>query len=100
MYCRAVLAWLKVAVLSCMMLTVECGGKSITTVEGLADPKTGELDPLETVSLADIEQFYLPGLDLGAHNRATANLTDNGRDFYRRAERILDGIRQWAQSRR
>jgi carbon-monoxide dehydrogenase small subunit len=34
-------------VLSCMMLTVECDGKSITTVEGLEDPKTGELDPLQ-----------------------------------------------------
>jgi aerobic-type carbon monoxide dehydrogenase small subunit (CoxS/CutS family) len=32
---------------SCMMLTVECDGKSITTIEGLEDPKTGELDPLQ-----------------------------------------------------
>jgi aerobic-type carbon monoxide dehydrogenase small subunit (CoxS/CutS family) len=34
-------------VLSCMILTVECEGKSITTVEGLRDPKTGRLDPLQ-----------------------------------------------------
>jgi aerobic carbon-monoxide dehydrogenase small subunit len=33
--------------LSCMMLTVECDGLSITTVEGLADPVTGALDPLQ-----------------------------------------------------
>ncbi|MBI5446791.1 MAG: (2Fe-2S)-binding protein [Deltaproteobacteria bacterium] len=35
------------AMLSCMMLTVECDGLAITTVEGLADPITGELDPLQ-----------------------------------------------------
>ena len=35
------------AVLSCMTLTVECEGKHIKTIEGLADPKTGKLDPLQ-----------------------------------------------------
>jgi aerobic-type carbon monoxide dehydrogenase small subunit (CoxS/CutS family) len=35
------------AVLSCMMLTVECDGKAITTIEGLKDPKTEKLDPLQ-----------------------------------------------------
>ena len=35
------------AVLSCTMLTVECEGACITTIEGLEDPKTGELDPLQ-----------------------------------------------------
>jgi aerobic carbon-monoxide dehydrogenase small subunit len=35
------------AVLSCRILTIECDGKSITTVEGLRDPKTGALDPLQ-----------------------------------------------------
>ena len=34
-------------VLSCMILTIETDGKSITTVEGLRDPKTGDLDPLQ-----------------------------------------------------
>lgn len=34
-------------VLSCMTLSVECGGKSITTVEGLHDSETGALDPLQ-----------------------------------------------------
>ena len=33
--------------LSCMMLTAECDGLAITTVEGLADPVTGALDPLQ-----------------------------------------------------
>lgn len=35
------------AVLSCMLLTIECDGKAITTIEGLGNPETGELDPLQ-----------------------------------------------------
>jgi len=35
------------AVNSCMALTVECEGKEITTIEGLSNPKTGELDPIQ-----------------------------------------------------
>ena len=35
------------AVLSCKLLTVECNGKSILTIEGLKDEKTGALDPLQ-----------------------------------------------------
>jgi carbon-monoxide dehydrogenase small subunit len=35
------------ALLSCMTLTVECGGKQIVTIEGLRNPETGELDPLQ-----------------------------------------------------
>jgi aerobic carbon-monoxide dehydrogenase small subunit len=35
------------AVLSCRILTIECDGKNITTIEGLRDPKTGALDPLQ-----------------------------------------------------
>jgi len=34
-------------VLSCMILTIEIDGKNITTVEGLRDPNTGGLDPLQ-----------------------------------------------------
>jgi aerobic-type carbon monoxide dehydrogenase small subunit (CoxS/CutS family) len=35
------------AVLSCKILTIECEGKSITTIEGLKDQKTGALHPLQ-----------------------------------------------------
>jgi aerobic-type carbon monoxide dehydrogenase small subunit (CoxS/CutS family) len=35
------------AVLSCQILTIECDGREITTIEGLRDPKTGALDPLQ-----------------------------------------------------
>jgi len=34
-------------VLSCLILTIETDGKSITTIEGLGNPNTGELDPLQ-----------------------------------------------------
>ena len=35
------------AVLSCGILTVDCDGREITTIEGLRNPKTGQLDPLQ-----------------------------------------------------
>ena len=34
-------------ILSCMVLGVECEGKSITTIEGLGDPKNGNLTPVQ-----------------------------------------------------
>jgi carbon-monoxide dehydrogenase small subunit len=35
------------AVLSCMILTVECDGRRIITIEGLSDPRARKLDPLQ-----------------------------------------------------
>ncbi len=35
------------AVPSCRILTIECDGKHVTTIEGLRDRKTGALDPLQ-----------------------------------------------------
>ena len=35
------------AVASCMVLTVECDGSDILTIEGLEDPETHELDPIQ-----------------------------------------------------
>ena len=34
-------------VLSCILLTVECDGKQITTIEGLQDQTTGKLDEIQ-----------------------------------------------------
>jgi aerobic-type carbon monoxide dehydrogenase small subunit (CoxS/CutS family) len=34
-------------ILSCITLTIECDGKTITTIEGLRNEETGELDPLQ-----------------------------------------------------
>lgn len=57
------------AVLSCMTLTVECQGKRIVTIEGLADPKSGRLDPLQQ-SFIDHTAFQCgfctPGMILSA----------------------------------
>lgn len=39
------------AVASCMLLTVDCDGKHITTIEGLKDPVTGKLDPVQQAFL-------------------------------------------------
>lgn len=35
--------------LSCMMLAIDGQGKEISTIEGLADPDTGELHPIQKV---------------------------------------------------
>ena len=35
------------AILSCMTLTVECDGLEITTIEGLADKRSGKLNPIQ-----------------------------------------------------
>lgn len=35
------------SVLSCLTLTIECEGKNIITIEGLADSLTGELHPIQ-----------------------------------------------------
>jgi aerobic carbon-monoxide dehydrogenase small subunit len=35
------------AILSCSTLTVDCDGNEITTIEGLGDPVTGELHPIQ-----------------------------------------------------
>ena len=56
-------------ILSCMTLTVECNGKSITTIEGLADPKTGALDPLQQAFIDHTAfqcGFCTPGILMGA----------------------------------
>ena len=44
------------AVASCMLLTADCDGKSVVTLEGLADPLTGELSPLQR-AFADNSAF-------------------------------------------
>ena len=41
------------AVASCMVLTADCDGKSVTTLEGLCDPVTGELSPLQRAFAAN-----------------------------------------------
>lgn len=47
------------AVPSCMQLTADCDGCHITTIEGLADPKTGELSKLQQAFLDHYAFVYL-----------------------------------------
>jgi carbon-monoxide dehydrogenase small subunit len=57
------------AILSCMTLTVECDGKSITTIEGLGDPITGSLDPLQQAFIDNSAfqcGFCTPGMIMAA----------------------------------
>ena len=57
------------AVLSCMTLTVECDGKNVTTIEGLKDPKTEKLDPLQQAFIdhtAFERGFCTPGIIMSA----------------------------------
>lgn len=41
------------AIPSCSVLTVECEGKRIVTLEGLENPETGELDPVQQAFIDD-----------------------------------------------
>ena len=63
-------------VLSCMILTVECEGKKITTIEGLQDSRTGRLDPLQQ-SFIDHTAFQCgfctPGIILAAKSLLSKN---------------------------
>ena len=50
--------------------------KIITLVAYVEAVAAGELNSLETVPLTDLERFYLPNFDLGAHRRAIAELRE------------------------
>jgi len=56
-------------VLSCTILTVETDAKSITTIEGLRDPHTGDLDPLQQAFIDHTAfqcGFCTPGIIMSA----------------------------------
>ena len=55
--------------MSCMTLTVECDGQTITTIEGLPNPQSGDLDPLQQAFIdhnAFQCGFCTPGMILSA----------------------------------
>ena len=52
----------------------------------------GQLNPTDTVTLDELEGYYLPNLDLNAHNNAIANLESNGRVFGDPATILLDEV--------
>ena len=52
----------------------------------------GQLNPLSAVSLAELENYYLPRSDLGAHQRAVAELAETGRTFANPPQIVLDEV--------
>ena len=64
------------AVLSCMLLSIECDGREILTIEGLRDSKTGDLDPLQQ-SFIDHTAFQCGFCTPGMIMSAKALLNEN-----------------------
>ena len=57
------------AILSCLTPAIECEGKEILTIEGLEDPKTGELDPIQEAFVENFGiqcGFCTPGMVMSA----------------------------------
>ncbi len=64
------------AVLSCLTLAIACQGKKITTIEGIADQKTGEMNPIQKAFLnhgAVQCGFCTPGMVMSSYNLLTRN---------------------------
>lgn len=78
------------AVLSCMLLTVECGGKKISTIEGLGDPETGVLDPLQQ-SFIDHTAFQCGFCTPGIIMSAKALLLENSSPTIDEVKEALSG---------
>lgn len=53
--------------------------KLIVLVAYVEAVSSGELNPLTPVTLAELDRYYLPNFDLGAHRRAVQELRENGR---------------------
>ena len=70
-------------VLSCMTLTVECHGRSIITIEGLQDRRTGKLDPLQQAFIDNTAfqcGFCTPGMIMAAKSLLEKNPTPDKQD--------------------
>lgn len=78
------------AVLSCKILTVECEGKSIETIEGLKNPETGELDPLQQAFI-DHTAFQCGFCTPGIIMTAKALLNDNPHPSVDEVKEALSG---------
>jgi aerobic carbon-monoxide dehydrogenase small subunit len=78
------------AVLSCMTLTVECDELAIMTIEGLGDPKTGKLDPLQQ-SFIDHTAFQCGFCTPGILMSAKALLRENPSPMEEEVKDALSG---------
>lgn len=76
--------------MSCMTLTVECEGRSITTIEGLADPVSGALDPLQQ-SFIDHNAFQCGFCTPGMIMSARALLNENSSPTEDQVQDALSG---------
>jgi aerobic carbon-monoxide dehydrogenase small subunit len=78
------------AVLSCKLLTIECRGKSITTIEGLRSPETGDLDPLQKAFI-DHTAFQCGFCTPGMIMTAKALLNENSSPTEEEVKEALSG---------
>lgn len=78
------------AVLACMTLTIECDGSNITTIEGLSDPKTGKLDPLQQAFI-DYTAFQCGFCTPGMIMSAKALLNENPSPTEEEVKEALSG---------
>jgi aerobic carbon-monoxide dehydrogenase small subunit len=78
------------AVLACKLLTVECSGKSITTIEGLRNPETGKLDPLQQAFI-DYTAFQCGFCTPGMIMTAKALLDENPSPTVEEVKEALSG---------
>lgn len=78
------------AVLSCMLLSIECDGKEILTIEGLGDPKTDHLDPLQQ-SFIDHTAFQCGFCTPGMIMSAKALLNETPSPTREEVEEALSG---------
>jgi carbon-monoxide dehydrogenase small subunit len=78
------------AILSCMVLAIETDGRSITTVEGLRDPNTGRLDPLQQAFI-DHTAFQCGFCTPGILMSAKALLTENSFPTEQEVKEALSG---------
>jgi carbon-monoxide dehydrogenase small subunit len=78
------------AVPSCRILTIECDGKTIITIEGLRDQKTGALDPLQQAFI-DYTAFQCGYCTPGMLMTSRALLNENPHPTEKEVKEALSG---------
>ncbi len=78
------------AVPACRILTIECDGKELPTIEGLRDPKTGALDPLQQ-AFVDYTAFQCGFCTPGIIMTSKALLNENPHPTEEEVKEALSG---------
>lgn len=71
-------------ILSCMTLTIECDGKNVTTIEGLEDPITGKLHPIQQAFIDNTAfqcGFCTPGIIMSTKALLDENLSPSEQEI-------------------